>query len=1083
VGSLELIESPCANERLRAAGDFLDSIAPGDEVLVVGATRGAVDDLVRARSAAAQATFGVQRFTLTQLAARIAAPALALRGLAVCTRLGAEAVAARATFTALGRDAIPFFAPVARCPGFARSLAATIAELREARVPRAAFGAHRGAPTEIAVLLELYETCMAEARLADRAALFGAAIAAIEAAAPDPLVTLPCLLIDVPITTRLERDTVAALCGRAARTRAVVPSGDGRTRAALAPLAAVAARFRPRERASLDRLKHYLFNEADEPPATDADDTVQIFSAPGEGREAVEIARRILAEARAGTRFDEIAVFLRSPLTFTPLLETAFRRAGIPAYFARGTRRPNPSGRAFLALLGCACDGLSATRFAEYLAFGQVPTASAATAAEEWTGADDDVLAAARDPAPVGAADDAPPAADAHGGPIAPWKWEEMLVDAAVIGGGVERWRRRLDGLARELDLRREELAGDDPAAPQVAAIERVRQQLVALGDFALPIIGTLAAWPAAAHWSEWFAVLRALAPRVLRTPEPVERVLAELAPLAPIGPVTLDEVRDVLAGRLAYVTDEPPAHRYGRVCVSTMDDARGHSFAVVFVPGLAERMLPQHPHEDPLLLDCLRRELSRDLATQDDRIAGERLLLRLAVGAARDRVYLSYPRIDAVQGRPRVTSFYGLDVARATRGGIPAVERFERDAALAARARLAWPAPPDPAAAIDAAEHDLAVLAPLLHAPADARAKGAAHYLVRLNPHLARALRTRFWRWERPSWSARDGMVQPEPGTLALLAAHRLTARPYAPSALERFATCPYQFFLRSVQRLHPRRVAAPLEQLDPLTRGRLFHRVQAETLRALADAGALPLAAPSWPDAQRVLIETLARVAAAAADAVAPPIARVWDDGIAALRADLVQWLHTLIDSAAAWHPQWFELSFGLPRDEDHDPRSPRAPVTVFGGMQLRGSIDLVERAAEGSALRVTDHKTGVNRMPPGAIVAGGEVLQPVLYGVAAEAALGAPVAAARLFFCTARGGFAAHEIRLDERARRAGQQVLDTIDRAIAQGCFPAAPREDACARCDFHLVCGPHEAERAARKHPGTLADLAALRQMP
>ena len=40
---------------------------------------------------------------------------------------------------------------------------------------------------------------------------------------------------------------------------------------------------------------------------------MRLFSAPGEGRESVEIARRILDEARAGVPFDEMAVFVRSP--------------------------------------------------------------------------------------------------------------------------------------------------------------------------------------------------------------------------------------------------------------------------------------------------------------------------------------------------------------------------------------------------------------------------------------------------------------------------------------------------------------------------------------------------------------------------------------------------------------------------------------------------------------------------------------------------------------------------------------------------------------------------------------------------
>ena len=151
--------------------------------------------------------------------------------------------------------------------------------------------------------------------------------------------------------------------------------------------------------------------------------------------------------------------------------------------------------------------------------------------------------------------------------------------------------------------------------------------------------------------------------------------------------------------------------------------------------------------------------------------------------------------------------------------------------------------------------------------------------------------------------------------------------------------------------------------------------------------------------------------------------------------------------------------------------------------GGARLRGSVDLIERAADGKTLRVTDHKTGLDRTRDGMIVGGGEVLQPVLYGLAVEAALRTPVTQARLFFCTARGGFAERVVTLDDRARAQGRQVLETIDRAIADGFLPPAPRDDACARCDFHLVCGPHEEERLRRKDPQRLADLHALRRQP
>ena len=68
-----------------------------------------------------------------------------------------------------------------------------------------------------------------------------------------------------------------------------------------------------------------------------------------------------------------MAVLLRAPQLYGSLLESALRRAGVPAWFARATSRPDPAGRAFLALLDCALENLSARRFAEYLSLAQVP--------------------------------------------------------------------------------------------------------------------------------------------------------------------------------------------------------------------------------------------------------------------------------------------------------------------------------------------------------------------------------------------------------------------------------------------------------------------------------------------------------------------------------------------------------------------------------------------------------------------------------------------------------------------------------------------------------------------------------------
>jgi CRISPR/Cas system-associated exonuclease Cas4 (RecB family) len=659
----------------------------------------------------------------------------------------------------------------------------------------------------------------------------------------------------------------------------------------------------------------------------------------------------------------------------------------------------------------------------------------------------------------------------------APWKWERLLVESSVIGGR-DRWSRRLAGLGAEMRIRIAELRQEEPESPRAAGLERDAANLEHLQRFALPVIERLAGLPGRATWGEWIAELERLAPTVLRRPDRVLSLLAELRGLGPVGPVALDEVRDVLAEHLATVAERPPAARYGRVFVGALEHARGRAFDTVFIPGLAERMFPQKLREDPILLDALRQQVEADLATQGDRAQHERLLLRLAVGSATRRVYLSYSRIELAEARPRVPSFYAMEVQRALAGRIPDPQTLERLANDAARARLAWPAPDDPARAIDPVEHDLASLGAILRLP-PAEARGRARYLLELNDRLARSLRTRWARW-RSRFSAYDGIVQLAPGTRDALFASRPNARAYSVSALQRFAACPYQFYLSAICRLEPREDIAGLDRLDPLTRGSLFHEVQAACLRTLQSAGALPLSAETAGPALAVLDRTLDAVAAAYREQLAPAIERVWQDEIESLRVDLRTWLEKSIEAQAHWEPWAFELAFGLPGGPGRDARSIREEVTLAGGWRLRGIVDLIERRRGAPGFRVTDHKTGVNRTASGLVVGRGEALQPVLYGLAVEQITGQPVIESRLSYCTRTGEFSERVVAMGEAARRRGLEVLDLIDRAIARGFLPPAPRAKACATCDFRPVCGPGEERRVAEKDPRTLADLEALR---
>ncbi len=423
--------------------------------------------------------------------------------------------------------------------------------------------------------------------------------------------------------------------------------------------------------------------------------------------------------------------------------------------------------------------------------------------------------------------------------------------------------------------------------------------------------------------------------------------------------------------------------------------------------------------------------------------------------------------------------SFYALDVVRAITGRVPDYRQLEKDAAAAGGASLAWPAPRDPDRAIDDLEHDLASLRPLLDSRDPASVKGHAHYMLGLNEALRRSVISRWARGNR-AWSTSDGLIRVAPAVRAAIDAQRLHRRPYSLSALQRYATCPYQFLLATIYRLEPWDEPEPLTRMDPLTRGSLFHSAQAEFYRTMQAEGALPVRRANVAGALAVLDDALDHVAAQYAEKLAPAIDRVWRDEIDELRRDLGIWVQKIADQDT-WHPEYFEFSFGL-SDEGRDPRSLADPVTVDGKYLLRGSVDLIERDPARDVLRVTDHKTGKNRSNPDLIVGNGEMLQPVLYSLAVEQALGKPVEIGRLFYATTVGGFADHPIRIDGYARTQGLQVLAIIDRAVESGFLPAAPRERACQWCDFRPICGPREGDRVARKAKDKLADLDALRSM-
>jgi len=1070
-----LVQSASYATLLDALADFLASLKDHPEIVVLAQTRGAADDFVR--SACRIGLLGVHRMTLTGLAVDLAEGPLAHAGLTPAGGLSAEAMVARVIHK-LKAESIPYFQPVADTPGLARAVARTIAELRLEGVRPERVAATGPPGRDLARMAALFEEELANQSAADFALLLRYAIAAAREG-KHRLLGLPVLLLDVDLESSLRRELAEAVLERApAVFDARLLGQTSRSGRVLQDPPAT----------TLDRIRQSLFAES-VPPDGEPDDSLDYFSAAGESLECVEIARRIRksAAAPAGVAFDRMAILLRSPERYQPLVQEALRRAGIPAYFSRGVARPDPAGRAFLALLACAGEGCSATRFAEYLSLGQAPpvgqdSSPARVLQNPLLGEppDDEVLArlyertgaaapeAEPEPEPVEGED-----AAVIGGTLqSPAAWEKLLVDAAVIGGR-ERWARRLRGLEAEFRVRLADLGQKEEGRRQhlLREIERLKN----LETFALPLIDRLAGLPRQAGWGDWIEHLGALAAAALRCPESVLSVLSELQAMAEVGPVGLDEVSGVLSDRLRFLRREPPLRRYGCVFVAGIDEVRGRVFDIVFLPGLCEGLFPSRPREDPILLDEHRRALDAGLRVQDDRVADERRRLHIACGAAGQRLVFSYPRMDAVESRPRVPSFYALEIVRAALGKLPELRAFEEKAGRGAPSRLDWPAPANPNEAIDDAEFDLATLG-------RTEAGGAGHYLIAANPYLADSLR-RYARRNRNAWFAADGIFEPDEATRAALATHRLAARSYSPSALQHFAACPYRFLLNAIHYLRPREEKVALEQMDPLTRGALFHEVQYRLFRELQSAQLLPMNLQNAARVTGVADDVLDRVAEEYQEKLAPAILRVWRSEIEDLRIDLHGWIQHAAADKEGWIPTHFEFSFGTDSREYRDPASTLEPAVLENGVRLRGAIDLIERHPVRGTLRITDHKTGKLPKELPTYVGGGALLQPLAYGAAAETLLGLPVEQSRLFYCTQRGQYEEIPFEVTPNTRKWFARAMSLIDGEIDRGFLPAAPQAGACAMCDYRPVCGPNEERRTSRKRKDELDALQDLRNIP
>ncbi len=544
---------------------------------------------------------------------------------------------------------------------------------------------------------------------------------------------------------------------------------------------------------------------------------------------------------------------------------------------------------------------------------------------------------------------------------------------------------------------------------------------------------------------------------------------LARLHQLDPLGgDISWEEWVELFRRVLDDARIPIEGDRHQGVQVLDAMTARGRTVRALFILGMNEKSFPRYVREDPFLRDRQRVVLESTLGYKiDEKLAGheeELLLFELLSRSATNRLYLSYQRADET-GRAMAPSGF---IAMAMRD-LRFVGRPEETVPRRLTVRIS--------------EHPS--IQDLL--PAEELALGCLlqghdalpllDVMGRDRPLFEQGLATvKTFERESPELGPFDGIVgAPAP------APSKDLDRSFSPTALERYATCPFQYFGEKVLRLEPvRRLQHHL--LPALTLGTLLH----ESLRLSYER----LVQLQWPEGSLSEARVQSTVNQAVADAFAAHAASR-GTGHALLwtlaREQVTELVAAAVSSdgaeyqATGFRPVAFETSAqGIVRLE------PDAS-SVF--LKVHGTLDRVDYRAEPPALRIVDYKfkqgNEINVVDRNLALSAvrGFRLQPPLYASMTLPSLPAPTDVQLLFLTPqwpqpiSRSSFEASlwTGHTGDMIRK----TLSTLLQGIARREFFILP-DGYCDYCEFSGACRRHDAMTWLRSYRSPQARV--LRRM-
>jgi len=489
---------------------------------------------------------------------------------------------------------------------------------------------------------------------------------------------------------------------------------------------------------------------------------------------------------------------------------------------------------------------------------------------------------------------------------------------------------------------------------------------------------------------------------------------------------------------------------------------ARGRIFRTLFVLGMNDKVFPRYVREDPFLRDRQRTVLESTLGYKiDEKLAGheeERLLFELLSRSATNRLYLSCQRADETGRVMAPSGFVAIAMCDPRFVGQPEQSVPRRLTQRISKQPSIQDLLPAEELALGCLLQGQDVL-PVLDT------------IGRDRPLFERGLVTlEAVEQEFPELGPFDGMIGTQASELPAV-----TERSFSPTALERYATCPFQYFAEKVLRLEPVR---RLQQnpLPPLTIGTLVHASLRLTYGRLVSL--------QWPDSsltevrvqstvQEAVTETFATHAASqgTGHALLWTLAReqVTELVTAAVSADHVEYL------ATGFRPVAFESSVQgiVPLESD----------SLSGSLKIHGTLDRVDYRADPPAVRIVDYKfkqgndiSAVDRNLALSAVRGLR-LQPPLYASMTLPLLPA-VTDVQLLFLAPQWKQPVSRSTFDAGlwTGHTGdmiRQTLSTLVEGIVKGEFFILP-DGYCDYCEFSGACRRHDDMVGWRSHQSSQA---------